>query len=42
MSLEFFFRLIGLLAFGLGGFCLGQALVRAGGIAPQDAWLPSS
>jgi uncharacterized protein YacL len=36
MSLEFFFRLIGLLAFGLGGFYLGQALVRAGGIAPQD------
>ncbi len=36
MSLEFFFRLVGLVVFGLGGFYLGQALVRAGGIAPQD------
>ena len=36
MSLEFFFRLAGMLLFGLGGFYLGQALVRAGGISPND------
>jgi len=36
MSVEFFFRLIGLLVFGLGGFYLGQVLVRAGGVAPAD------
>jgi uncharacterized protein YacL len=36
MSVEFFFRLIGMLVFGLGGFYLGQALVRAGGISPND------
>jgi uncharacterized protein YacL len=36
MSLEFFFRVAGLLVFGLGGFYLGQTLLRAGGIAPQD------
>jgi uncharacterized protein YacL len=36
MSLEFAFRIVGLLVFGLGGFYLGQTLVRAGGIALQD------
>ena len=36
MSVEFFFRLAGMLLFGLGGFYLGQALVRAGGISPND------
>ena len=43
MSVEFIFRLIGLLVFGLGGFYLGQALVRAGGVvARRMAWSPSS
>ncbi len=36
MSVDFIFRLIGLLAFGLGGFYLGQSLIRAGGISPND------
>ena len=36
MSVDFIFRLIGLLMFGLGGFYLGQTLVRAGGVALQD------
>ncbi len=36
MSVEFVLRLVGMVAFGIGGFYLGQALVRAGGIAPQD------
>jgi uncharacterized protein YacL len=36
MSVEFFFRLVGLLVFGLGGFYLGQALVVAGGISIDD------
>ncbi len=36
MSVDFFFRLFGLLVFGLGGFYLGQALVQAGGVSPQD------
>jgi len=36
MSVEFFFRLVGLLLFGLGGFYLGQALVIAGGISLND------
>jgi uncharacterized protein YacL len=36
MSVDFFFRLIGLFVFGLGGFYLGQTLVRAGGISPND------
>jgi uncharacterized protein YacL len=36
MSLDFLMRIIGMLVFGFGGFYLGQALVRAGGIAPQD------
>ena len=37
MSMDFIFRLIGLLVFGLGGFYLGQTLVRAGGVSPQDS-----
>ncbi len=36
MSVDFIFRVIGLLVFGLGGFYLGQALVRAGGVSLQD------
>jgi uncharacterized protein YacL len=36
MSIEFILRLVGMVAFGVGGFYLGQALVRAGGLAPQD------
>ncbi len=36
MSVDFLFRLIGLLIFGLGGFYLGQALVRAGGVSAND------
>lgn len=36
MSVDFTFRIIGLLVFGLGGLYLGQALVRAGGVSPQD------
>ena len=36
MSVDFAFRIIGLLVFGLGGFYLGQALVRAGGVSLQD------
>ena len=36
MSVDFIFRLIGLFVFGLGGFYLGQTLVRAGGVALQD------
>jgi uncharacterized protein YacL len=36
MSVEFFFRIVGLLVFGLGGFYLGQALVVAGGISLND------
>jgi uncharacterized protein YacL len=36
MSVDFIFRLFGLLVFGLGGFYLGQALIRAGGISPND------
>ena len=33
MSVDFIFRLLGMLVFGLGGFYLGQALIRAGGIS---------
>jgi uncharacterized protein YacL len=36
MSVDFFFRLVGLLVFGLGGFYLGQVLVRTGGISLDD------
>ena len=36
MSVDFIFRLLGLLVFGLGGFYLGQALIRAGGISFDD------
>jgi uncharacterized protein YacL len=36
MSVDFFFRIIGLLLFGLGGFYLGRALVEAGGISVSD------
>jgi uncharacterized protein YacL len=36
MSMDFIFRIIGMLLFGVGGFYLGQALVRAGGVSPQD------
>ncbi len=36
MSVDFIFRVIGLLVFGLGGFYLGQALVSAGGVSPRD------
>jgi uncharacterized protein YacL len=36
MSVEFLFRIIGLVVFGFGGYYLGQALVNAGGIGPQD------
>jgi uncharacterized protein YacL len=36
MSIDLVMRFIGLLAFGLGGFYLGQALVRAGGVSLQD------
>lgn len=37
MSIEFLFRLIGMLAFGAGGFFVGQQIVTAGGVAPQGA-----
>src|SRR5512136_630156 len=36
MSVDFIFRLIGLFVFGLGGFYLGQTLVRAGGVSLHD------
>lgn len=36
MSVDFFFRIFGMIVFGIGGFYLGQALVRAGGISPGD------
>jgi len=36
MSIELLMRVIGLLVFGLGGFYLGQVLVRAGGVSLQD------
>lgn len=36
MRIELVVRFIGLLVFGLGGFYLGQELVRAGGVSPQD------
>ncbi len=36
MSVDFIFRLVGMLLFGLGGFYLGQTLVSAGGISPND------
>jgi uncharacterized protein YacL len=36
MSVDFIFRLIGLFVFGLGGFYLGQTLVRAGGVSLED------
>ncbi len=36
MSVDFIFRVIGLFLFGLGGFYLGQALVRAGGVSPNE------
>ncbi|CAG0927765.1 putative PIN and TRAM-domain containing protein YacL [Thermoflexales bacterium] len=36
MSMDFIFRLIGMMLFGLGGFYLGQALVATGGISPND------
>ena len=36
MSVEFVFRLISLLVFGLGGFYLGQLLVEAGGVSLRN------
>ena len=36
MSIDLVMRFIGLFVFGLGGFYLGQALVRAGGVSLQD------
>jgi uncharacterized protein YacL len=37
MSVEFIFRLIGMLLFGIGGFLVGQQIVGAGGVAPGGA-----
>jgi uncharacterized protein YacL len=36
MGVDFIFRLVGMFVFGLGGFYLGQTLVRAGGVSLQD------
>ena len=36
MSIELVMRFSGLLFFGLGGFYLGQVLVRSGGVSAQD------
>ena len=37
MSLEFFFRLGGLLLFGFGGFAVGTRLVEGGGVSAKDS-----
>lgn len=37
MSVEFIFRLLGMLLFGMGGFVVGQQIVGAGGVAPASA-----
>lgn len=36
MSIEFIFRLVGVLMFGTGGLLIGQQLVQAGGINPEN------
>jgi uncharacterized protein YacL len=36
VSIEFFFRLCGMLVLGAGGFYVGQQLLRAGGVSVQD------
>jgi uncharacterized protein YacL len=36
MSVDFIFRVFGMILFGVGGFYLGQVLLRAGGISPNE------
>jgi uncharacterized protein YacL len=36
MSIEFILRLVGMIVFGIGGLLVGQELVQAGGIGPEN------
>jgi uncharacterized protein YacL len=36
MSIEFILRLVGMVGFGVGGLLVGQQLVQAGGIGPEN------